>query len=64
MPAGGYVGAYGGGWAVLDLVLLALALYVLFPVLSLKRKADRVRELAGKGRAALAVEAEIGRAHV
>ncbi len=48
-----------GGWAVLDLVLLALALYVLFPVLSLKRKADRVRELAGKGRAALAVEAVI-----
>ncbi len=48
-----------GGWAVLDLILLALALYVLFPVLSLKRKADRVRELAGKGRAALAVEAVI-----
>ena len=48
-----------GGWAVLDLVLLALALYVFLPVLSLRRKVERVRELAGKGRVALAAEAVI-----
>lgn len=46
-----------GRWAVLDLVLLALALYAFLPLLSLGNKAQNVKKSGAEGRVILAVEA-------
>ena len=47
----------GSSWAILNLLLLGLALYGFLPLLTLKKKLERVEALAAKGRFALAVEA-------
>ena len=46
-----------GRWAVLDLVLLALALYAFLPLLTLGNKAQNVKKNGAEGRVILAVEA-------
>ena len=49
--------AGGRSWAILNLLLLALVVYVFLPIFSLRNKAGRVHELAEGGRFAFAVEA-------
>ena len=46
-----------GRWAVLDLILLVLALYAFLPILSLRNKAESVKNSGKEGRVILAVEA-------
>lgn len=46
-----------GRWAVLDLLLLVLALYAFLPLFSLRSKAEQIRKMGTEGRFILAVEA-------
>ncbi|MBQ3482281.1 MAG: hypothetical protein IJH48_08205, partial [Oscillospiraceae bacterium] len=49
----------GSCWALLNLLLLGLSAYAFLPILTLRRKLERVRKLGENGRFALAVEALI-----